>query len=302
MTVVQVEIQGGLWAIDGGHHQAGLGTPLMGRPDTAVVQMAVDRKRQQVNSTAEVKSQPLAGGDFLVDEGCHETFVDVVVADGRELLAPGRVPQFHMDVVIAGLAADGGVEHHRTQVVHDAIADSAAVDDPAIDLFDLVAADWIVEQKGEIREQIEAVAGGVGQRAQLTRFGGAQPQSREDLMAGGVAALARIEGAETVDESLLDRAGGDLARAVPVSRVAHLAHGERRCRADGHSDLVPQLVSVPSVGVVERAVAPSDLSGEGRLDLIELGAGDRQGAIPSFAVSRRIHESRAGRAVFEIVA
>jgi len=31
--------------------------------------------------------------------------------------------------------------------VHDAIADSAAVDDPAIDLFDFVAVDWIVEQR-----------------------------------------------------------------------------------------------------------------------------------------------------------
>ena len=71
--------------------------------------------------------------------------MDVVAAQHGELLALAGVPQLCVDVVVAGLAANGGVERYRTQLVHDAITDLATVDDSAIDLFDLVAVQRIVE-------------------------------------------------------------------------------------------------------------------------------------------------------------
>ena len=130
-------------------------------------------------------------------------------------------------------------------LAHDAVADLGAVERAPIDLLDLVAVDRIAQKEREVREQVEAIRPGVGQRAQLAALGRAQAIRERDLVARGVSALVGIERAEARDQSLVDGARRDLARPVPVARVAHLADADAGDRRRRPRQLVEQLVAIP---------------------------------------------------------
>jgi len=74
----------------------------------------------------------------------------------------------------------------------------------------------------KIGEQIESVGGCGKVRGAARSLRGAQFQGREDLMTGGVCRPRWIDRAKTADETFFHGAGGNLAGAIPVSRVAHL--------------------------------------------------------------------------------
>jgi hypothetical protein len=215
-----------------------------------------------------------------------------------------RVPQLPVDVVVAQVAADRRVEEDAPHAVEHAVAHLRAVERAAVDLLDLVAGVRIAEEEREVREQVEAIRREVEERAQLARLRGVQAVLQRELVARRAPALVGIDRAEAPDEPLGDGPRGDLSRTVPIAGVAHLRERQARRQRGTERDLVEELVSIPTLRVVEGTVGVVDLGGEGRLhrQLAETRARDGEPAGACRAVPGRADQPRRDGAALEGVA
>ena len=98
-------------------------------------------------------------------------------------------------------------------------AGRAADLDPLVLLLELVAVDGIVQEVGEVAEQVQLVFRGVGDDVGLLVRGAAVPFARE-AVARGTAAVGGVDLAEAVDYFLVDGAHGDLVAGVPDAVVS----------------------------------------------------------------------------------
>ena len=89
---------------------------------------------------------------------------DPVVAGGRDALARHRVEQPHIDPVLSGLEPELVRHRTRAQATAPEPAQGEAGDLAAVALLELVAKVRIVEEVGEVREQVQRVAHRVGRR------------------------------------------------------------------------------------------------------------------------------------------
>src|SRR4030095_5517964 len=84
-------------------------------------------------------------------------------------------------------------------------------------LLDLVAVDRIVEEEGEVREEIQLVVLPVAMDADRLLAGDVPAELGVAAESLGVAALAVVNSPEAVDQPRPHRAGRDLARREPVA-------------------------------------------------------------------------------------
>src|SRR4051812_169036 len=100
-----------------------------------------------------------------------------------------------------------------------------------------------------------------------------------------VAAFARIDRAVSRHQASLDRASRNLARTIPIARIARLPNGQVGSGRQWYRELVEQLVAIPTLGVIEGAVLAPYLRGEHRTRLVPLGARNQQASVRRRAVS-----------------
>ena len=95
------------------------------------------------------------------------------------------------------------------------VAELDAAEQAIVALFDAVAVETVRGEEGEVGEEIQSVACGIG--ASLPLVCGVAPRAQRDarIVAEGVATFGGIEGAESIDRSRLHGSFGQLARRVP---------------------------------------------------------------------------------------
>ena len=95
---------------------------------------------------------------------------------------------------------------------------------PAL-LLDLVAVNRVVQEIGEVLEQVQPALQRVGGHAGRSRPARLQPVERQ-AVARGPAGVGVVDGAEARQTTRLDRAQRDLVGRVPVGVVPHAGDGE----------------------------------------------------------------------------
>ena len=158
------------------------------------------------------------------------------------------VKRHFRNVVVAKLQADRLQHAPAGRLRHPRVRHAATRHGAAVDLLELVAVHRIVEEEGEVREEIEPRMHEVGVHPRR-RIPLASRPLRGEAVARAFAAVARIDGAEAPDPAGLDRARWNLVSRVPAGRVRHPGQGEPvaivAVRVAQDAVHAPQLLRVP---------------------------------------------------------
>ena len=169
-------------------------------------------------------------------------------------------------------------KRRRPSCVHDAVAHATAVEGAAVDLLDLVAVVRVAQEEREVREQVEAIAAHVGERLELAVVARAQLVLDEHLVA---AVLPPSSGSIEPKREIRPRStarAGNLARAVPVAAVAHLADAELRARRERRTvSLLKSLYLSQRSGLSKGPFWRPTSAANVAFMRLELGARDQQG-------------------------
>jgi hypothetical protein len=206
-----------------------------------------------VAAQADGRPQHAAPLDLGLPEDPEGGLVEGIVANRLETLAcHGAVQADIAHRVVPGLAADGVLDVPSEEARHPPVRHAPTGRHAAVRLLDLVAVDRVLEEVGEVREEIEPVAeheaGHPRRRAARgpLRVGG-------KAVAVGLAPVRVVDVSESSDEPLVDRPLRHLVGRVPVGPVAHAREREAVPRV---AEAVAQdAVDLPQVvGHLPRAV------------------------------------------------
>src|SRR5262249_31680762 len=204
-----------------------LWTDQTGVASTAVGDVArVDVEAIAVDAKTCLRAQPRRPHGFILRESPRARLDDSILSRRAEPDASHRVIEAEArDVVVPHLSADDVLRFVIGPAADSSMRQLAAGDVAVIALLELVAVDWIVQEEGEVREEIQV--GRAAVRRSLRRRGAARalPLDRPAVTVG-VAAVAGIDGAEAVDRAGLDGALRHLVGGAPPARIAHA--GERQ--------------------------------------------------------------------------
>ncbi len=179
-----------------------------------------------IHAQAGDEPRPVVDVDRGLAEAGEVPLVHPVGQQGLQGLALYRVTSVDVDVVVAALHPEGGVGGHAGDLADHVVADLAAEGGAPVVLGVLVAVDRVVQEVGEVVEQGELVADGVGR--------GGDPAGTHVLAGGldrqaealGLAAVGGVERAEAADQALGHRAPRLVGRGVPGAPVIEGGHGD----------------------------------------------------------------------------
>ena len=124
------------------------------------------------------------------------------------------------DVVVPELHADRILRRPVHPPADAAVGESRAAHEAVIGLLELIAVLGVVEEIGEVREQVEVVLEAVG-----AERGAGVPIAALPLERGAVArrlaAIGRVDQAESADATVGHRARRDLIGRVPPPAITH---------------------------------------------------------------------------------
>ena len=148
-------------------------------------------------------------------------------------LADAIGPQLHADRVLGRTA-----QQRRRPAVRGAAAGHPA----PIDLLLLIAVHRIVEVEREVRHEVERVAHGVGRHLRERPRSAALPLEG-DAVTAGLAAVGRVDGAEAIDQPVVDGALRRRLGGVPGAVIPRIREGQA-------VDAVAAAVAQHGVGLV----------------------------------------------------
>ena len=178
----------------------------------------------------------------------HTCFMDLIIAGGADAVAPQRLQQGHLgNRVVADLQADGMIHRSPERGGGPRLGHFPPGDDPSIRLLELIAIVGIIEEKGEVRKQAQAVIRhiGIGLGESNVALVGPLPVQ---AIACGASTIGRIDRAQAGNQALIDGPLRDLIRRVPGVRVGGKA--ERKVRGPTPERILEEAVKFLDVLVV----------------------------------------------------
>lgn len=247
-------------------------------------EVAADVEVEEVASDPEAGTEPIVHLGLVIEEEAVASHKDIILTDGVEPLAVlGEVEADVVDPVVTGLESDSGVAGATLDFIVPAMGEVEAGEEAGLGLFELVAADGIVKEIGEVGEEIEFIGSEPG-----VEPGGAVSffalQTGGEAMAGGVAPGGGIDRAEAIDGAVGDAAGRLLVRRVPVSEV-------------GESGDIPVVLLVAFVVAGEKVVAVVVVASDLGAVLVSVFQAKGEVSAPD---SPRVGKDEAGVIVFAI--
>ena len=146
----------------------------------------------------------------------HCEFLDPVVhVDTHHLSIGGAVKAGEWQIVAANLHAQAILYILAQPGLVPCSSQIGTADIAPVDLLELIAAHWVVQEIGEIGVQVEPVIEAIHRQGCLAVVVLSRPIEGEGA-AGSVAAVGRIKRTKTGDESILNRPLRDVVRGMPV--------------------------------------------------------------------------------------
>ena len=205
-----------------------------------------------VLADADRGAQPVGPARRRIRPQPDVAFLHAVLAHGRERCALQGLEQPDRDVVVAGLQPDAGLGFDAGKSHIESVAGVETGKRAAIELAELVAVDGIVEEIGEIVEELQRRADHIGADLALAVLARLRPVARQAETARG-SAVGGIERAEPVDEALIDGALRHLIGRRPAVRIGH--RGKRKAVGGGALAVAQHAVQLADiVGHIPRAV------------------------------------------------
>src|SRR6185437_15975624 len=165
-------------------------------------------------------TQPLVPTGRRVGPDTDVALLHPVIANGRKPASLLGLEQPDMDVVIAALHANArlGFEAGKTPI--EAVPGIETANRAAIELVELVTIDGIVEEVREVVVQLQVGADQIGADLALTVLAGMREIAGKAETTGN-AAIGRIERAQPIDDTLIDRALSHLVSRIPGIGIGH---------------------------------------------------------------------------------
>ena len=124
--------------------------------------VAKDMSGKDVLADADRSAQPVGPACGAVHPYADIALLHAVVTHGREHIALLGLEQADMNVVVTALHADSGLRLKAAEPPIEGMARVKAAEGAAIELVELVAIDRVVEEIGEIVEELQVGAHGIG--------------------------------------------------------------------------------------------------------------------------------------------